>query len=327
IGPVWLLGRFLILAGAVALPPLRVGLPSGLPESSRVRSGVAGILVIVAVTMVLGVGLVEAVSTDGRPAELEGVVFVLACVVFVIVIAGVARRFDRAVAFLGRWVEDLVDNRLTPAAWEGGGVVSRSTLRITRLDSLFKLIASAAGRLRNDVIFLGPERLYPVYGPGPETKQVSCFVVMPFGLPWSDEVHATIRRAAEAQGVQSIRGDDIFTPTDILTDIWIGINRADFIIADITGRNANVLYELGIAHTLAKPVLILTQSVEDVPIDLATRRMIVYGDPKSGELRQKLDKGIGEILDEYDWSREAPGRGLRSTASEHDDPVDRADRD
>ena len=48
--------------------------------------------------------------------------------------------------------------------------------------------------------------------------------------------------------------------TDILDDIWQAINAADFVIADITGRNPNVLYELGLAHALAKPVLILSRN-------------------------------------------------------------------
>ena len=101
-----------------------------------------------------------------------------------------------------------------------------------------------------------------------------------------------------------MRGDDIFTPTDILEDSWQGINGSDFIVADITGRNPNVLYELGIAHTLGKPVLILTQSADDVPIDLGTRRMLIYGDAVEGGLEQKLDQGIQEVLTEYGWDLE-----------------------
>ena len=90
-------------------------------------------------------------------------------------------------------------------------------------------------------------------------------------------MHRILATACEAAGVRPVRGDDLFTPTDILEDIWQSINAADFVIADITGRNPNVLYELGIAHTLAKPVLILSKEAADIPIDLATRRVILYG--------------------------------------------------
>lgn len=85
-------------------------------------------------------------------------------------------------------------------------------------------------------------------------------------------------------------------------DIWHSINDADFVIADITGRNANVLYELGIAHTLAKPVLIVSRNAADIPIDLGTRRVILYG--QSGgdwidDLGIKVSKAIKEIAGLY----------------------------
>ena len=69
----------------------------------------------------------------------------------------------------------------------------------------------------------------------------------------------------------------MLTPTDILVDIWHSLKGEDIVIADITGRNPNVLYKLGIAHTLAKPVLIISRNAEDIPIDLSTRRVILYG--------------------------------------------------
>jgi len=61
-----------------------------------------------------------------------------------------------------------------------------------------------------------------------------------------------------------------------MQSVWEGINRARLIIADLTGRNPNVFYELGIAHTLGKPVIMLTQSMDYVPFDLRHLRCIVY---------------------------------------------------
>jgi hypothetical protein len=111
-----------------------------------------------------------------------------------------------------------------------------------------------------------------------------------------------LAEACRAASVKPVRGDDLFTPTDILVDIWHSINDADFVIADITSRNANVLYELGIAHTLAKPVLIISRNAADIPIDLGTRRVIVYG--QSGgdwndDLGIKVSKAIKEIVGLY----------------------------
>jgi nucleoside 2-deoxyribosyltransferase len=99
-----------------------------------------------------------------------------------------------------------------------------------------------------------------------------------------------------------VRGDDLFSPTDILEDIWQSINAADFVIADITGRNPNVLYELGIAHTLAKPVLILSKEAADIPIDLATRRVILYGqkaDAWREDLARMIQEAIAKVVEDY----------------------------
>ena len=132
---------------------------------------------------------------------------------------------------------------------------------------------------------------------------------MPFGLEWSDDVHRILSNACKAMGVQPVRGDDVFTPTDILVDIWQSINGADFVIADITGRNPNVLYQLGIAHALAKPVLIISRNAADIPIDLSTRRVILYGQSEADwreDVGIKASKAIKEILSTYGLNSKAP---------------------
>ena len=68
------------------------------------------------------------------------------------------------------------------------------------------------------------------------------------------------------------------------------------------------LYELGIAHTLAKPVLIISRNAADIPIDLSTRRVILYGQSETDwreDLETKVTKALKEILEAY---------GLKSTA-------------
>jgi hypothetical protein len=160
----------------------------------------------------------------------------------------------------------------------------------------------SASRLKLDVLFLGPERLYAPPRDRSSPRQASCFLVMPFGQEWSADVHRILAGACDAAGVRPVRGDDLFTPTDILEDIWQGINAADFVMADITGRNPNVLYELGMAHTLAKPVLILSRDARDIPIDLATRRVIVYGQSAADwrdDLRHKISGAVAKIVVDY----------------------------
>ncbi len=140
--------------------------------------------------------------------------------------------------------------------------------------------------------------------------------MMPFSLEDSDEVHHILRRVCREAGVRPVRGDDLFTPTDILDDIWRGITAARFIIADITGRNPNVMYELGMAHTLAKPVLILSRNADDIPIDLATRRVILYGTSGDwqSELAEKAASAIQAMLRAYPARPEPGERPAAETA-------------
>src|SRR5262249_44681037 len=79
---------------------------------------------------------------------------------------------------------------------------------------------ASATQLKQDVLFLGPERLYTAPRDPTEPRAATCFIVMPFSEEWSPEVHRILSRTCEAAGVRSVRGDDLFTPTDILEDIW-----------------------------------------------------------------------------------------------------------
>ena len=79
-----------------------------------------------------------------------------------------------------------------------------------------------------------------------------------------------------------------------MEDIWIGINEAKVVIAEITGKNPNVFYELGIAHTLGKDVILITQNMKDIPFDLNRYRIIEYEDNSDGydKLKRLLTKFI-----------------------------------
>lgn len=72
------------------------------------------------------------------------------------------------------------------------------------------------------------------------------------------------------------RGDDFFKAQAIMADVWGAIQHARVIVADCTGRNANVFYELGIAHVLGKNVVLVSQDRQDVPFDIGSIRHILY---------------------------------------------------
>jgi hypothetical protein len=77
----------------------------------------------------------------------------------------------------------------------------------------------------------------------------------------------------EAAGLQPFRADDEVAAGDILKDMFAELVTADFVLADISILNANVFYEVGICHALDKSVLLLAQSMDDVPFDLRHRRV------------------------------------------------------
>lgn len=85
----------------------------------------------------------------------------------------------------------------------------------------------------------------------------------------------------EREGFSFSRADSLYGH-NILEDIWIAINESSLIIADITSRNPNVFYEIGIAHTLGKKVILLTQKVTDIPFDFKNYRHIIYEDNVDG---------------------------------------------
>lgn len=107
-------------------------------------------------------------------------------------------------------------------------------------------------------------------------------VIMPFEIRDSAEIYGIMQEAAD--GFRLWRADDETTGKIIINDVWSSLNRARFIIADCSGRNANVFYELGIAHTLGKPVFLCAQSRADFPFDVAHIRSYVYG-LRPGEVR------------------------------------------
>jgi hypothetical protein len=124
-----------------------------------------------------------------------------------------------------------------------------------------------------------------------------CFVMMPFKPP-DAAYRKLIRPAVEQFGLTVLRADEIYSPGSITEQIRTAIQQARLCIADLSDRNPNVLYEVGIAHTSGKPTVLLTKDIEDIPFDLRTIRVIVY-DPNSLETaRLGLEQAIKAVLGE-----------------------------
>lgn len=110
----------------------------------------------------------------------------------------------------------------------------------------------------------------------------TCFVLMPFESPFTI-VFETITKALKGLMICK-RADDLLLGKPILERILTGIRSAELIIADLTGKNANVFYELGLAHVQTKNVLLLAQSIDDIPFDLRGFSCQVYSTNSTGEL-------------------------------------------
>lgn len=113
----------------------------------------------------------------------------------------------------------------------------------------------------------------------------SCFVLMPFG-GWFDVYYKDVYAPAiKAAGMEPVRADDLFQSGSVMEQVWREIDDAKVLLAELTGRNANVFYELGCAHVRVKPVVLVTGSLDDVPFDLRHLRVVQYDihDPEWAE--------------------------------------------
>jgi len=110
----------------------------------------------------------------------------------------------------------------------------------------------------------------------PSDEAFDLFVLMPFKADLREVYEDHIKSVAASLSLKVARADDFFTTSAVMKDVWTAICRTRIIIADCTGRNPNVFYEIGLAHTVGKPVVLITQNSEDVPFDLRYIRYIPY---------------------------------------------------
>ena len=122
-----------------------------------------------------------------------------------------------------------------------------------------------------------------------------CFILMPFTEDFDDVYRLGIKDACTRAGAYCERVDEQIFHERILDRIYNQIAKADLIIADMTGRNPNVFYEVGYAHALGKLTILLTQSSDDIPFDLKHFPHIVYG-TKISALRVELEKRVKHFI-------------------------------
>jgi hypothetical protein len=123
-----------------------------------------------------------------------------------------------------------------------------------------------------------PRRQRPAVFGIPEHEQIEpelMSAMMPFDASFKS-VYTAISKAGVDAGLRSRRADDIWENPAIIQDIVSLIDKSRVIIADCTGRNPNVFYEIGIAHTLGREVIMITQNEADIPFGLRHLRFVKY---------------------------------------------------
>jgi hypothetical protein len=127
-------------------------------------------------------------------------------------------------------------------------------------------------------------------------KNNNCFAIMPF-QDFDNQWELAFKPAIQEAGLEPLRADEKSLGTNaIVKDITNSIFNARMIIADVSGRNPNVLYELGLAHAAKKPVVILVQDEQDVPFDLKHIRHLKYSDRKLPQLKPALIERIRSTM-------------------------------
>jgi hypothetical protein len=122
-----------------------------------------------------------------------------------------------------------------------------------------------------------------------------CFVMMPFGGRFDEIYRNLVIPAVVRQGLSALRADEMAGPGFIVEQIRAAIQQARLCIADVTGNNANVLYEIGLAHAMNKPLILLAERGSKLPFDVAHERIILY-DEQFDQTADALRRAISVAL-------------------------------
>jgi hypothetical protein len=133
-----------------------------------------------------------------------------------------------------------------------------------------------------------------------QRRAPTAFVAMQFGEPYDTIYRTVIRPKAQAMGFDVSPIDEVKRPGIIFQDIQKRIEDAKVVIAEITAPNQNVFYEIGYAHALNKPTILLAQSGKELPFDIRSYRVIFYDDSIGGKpaVEKTLREHLHAILQE-----------------------------
>ena len=119
------------------------------------------------------------------------------------------------------------------------------------------------------------------------------FYLTPFSKEFTEDFES-VYKVCRAYGLKCLRGDEEFISGDVFPFIIKSLVKARIVIANISGRNPNVFYELGIAHALNKPTIIISRNLSDAIFDVRTKQIILYHN--SAELQENLHFALAKTF-------------------------------
>jgi len=130
------------------------------------------------------------------------------------------------------------------------------------------------------------------------------FVVMQFSSPYNELYEDVIKKICNTFDLNVVRADETYGPGLILADIVKQINESRLIIAEISQSNPNVFYEVGYAHALNKPTILIAEKATKLPFDVSPFRTLFYENtiPGKQKIEDGLKKHIQAALSERDWN-------------------------
>jgi len=160
------------------------------------------------------------------------------------------------------WGDENLQLRVKDEIWEG--------LNLTHYQGPKKRPEVQGNRKEGEIL------VQPIFrSPPPGTRKGAALVLMPLEAYWSESIWMHIQDTLGAMGFESRRTGSLYVERR-LEGTWASINEAEVIIADLTYKHPDVFYKVGIAHTLGKPLLLITQHGRDLPSDFKTMPHIVY---------------------------------------------------
>jgi len=213
------------------------------------------------------------------------------------------RNFDGIKGTLGNVVDHALDALLEAGLIEYNDDLIKVTPLSAKIQTSLQISLSAlASGQPHDRLIVSPR----FETDDTDRYRSDILVLMPFAEVLTALYQDHLKAVAPALQMTIARADDFFTAGQIMTETWSAIVKAKVLIADCTGRNPNVFYEIGLAHALGKPVVLITQASEDVPFDLRHYRYVQYQFTPRGmrSFEDTLIRTLKSTLEDDDATRE-----------------------